>query len=107
VGQLTAFLIGGKMIEGELSMGWAAFILFSCILGIVLQYIYFFKSNCVWRWVKLSMGSALLFVALVYTHLLFSHTHVIPVELIRMVVILLVYSIIAAGIVGLARLRYE
>lgn len=95
------------MIEGEISVGWTTFILGSCILAIVLQFIYFIKSRCIWRWVKLTTGITLLFVAAVYAHLLLSRTHIIPVEFIRMVVILLVWNLIAAGIVGLARLKYE
>lgn len=95
------------MIEGELSMGWSGFILASCVVGCVLQFVYFFKSKCIWRWVKLTTGITLLFVAAIYTHLLLSRTHIIPVEYIRMVVILLVWNLLAAGIVGLARLKYE
>lgn len=95
------------MIEGELSMGWSLFILGSCIFAVALQFIYFFKSKVIWRWVKLGAGLSLTFVAGIYAHLLLSRTHIIPVEFIRMVVILLVWTFIAAGIVGLARLKYE
>lgn len=95
------------MITGEISTIASLFIIGLSFLGAYLNYRYYFKDKeAIWRWIKLSYALTCNFIGLLYIHILISQEHVIPIGVVRWVVILLLSTIVAGGIVANGRLKY-
>lgn len=94
------------MISGEINSYAVMFIGGWALFGAVLNFWAFRIEKSYWRWIKLSYGLSVLLIAFVYGHLIFSGTHIIPVEVVRWVNILLITTTVAGGALGVSRIKY-